>query len=81
MGQKYLMTASRFADFVETVSPRFSKQKRVEELNLSRTGFDSLWDFVVHEIKIMASEYAKVFFWFDNKEVQTSSRSKTIEFV
>ena len=47
-------------------------------LNSSHPGFDSLRDFVVHEIKLMTSDYAQAFFKTDSKdkEGQSSSRSK-----
>ena len=45
---------------------------------MSRSWFDSLLDFVVHEIKLMTSDYAQAFFKTDSKdkEEQCSSRSK-----
>jgi len=37
-------------------------------LDLNRPGFDSLRDFIVHELSVMTSVYAQTFFKSDEKE-------------
>ena len=71
--QLLLYTASRLPTLLNRRYLDFLDRKG---LNLSRPGFDSLQNFVVHEIKMMTSDYAQAFFRSDNKEGQTSSRSK-----
>ena len=46
--------------------------------NLSRPGFDSLRDFVGHEIKLVTSDYAQVFFKSDNKDKEEQSSFHSI---
>ena len=72
-GQLLLDTASRLPTLLKRRYLDFFYRKG---LNLSRPGFDSLREFVVHEIRMMTSDYAQAFFRSDNKEGQTSSRSK-----
>ena len=69
---------------IDTVSllPNLLKRRNLDYLdkkglNMSRPGFDSLRDFVAHEIDMMTSEYAQTFFKSDNKEQVQSSGSKT----
>ena len=45
-------------------------------LNLSRPGFESLREFIAHEIKMMTSDCAQAFFGCDGKDGQSTSRSK-----
>ena len=45
-------------------------------LNLSRPGFESLREFIAHEIKMMTSDCAQAFFGRDGKDGQSTSRSK-----
>ena len=72
-GQLLLDTASRLPTLLKRRYLDFLDRKG---LNLSRPGFDSLREFVVHEIRMMTSDYAQAFFRSDNKEGQASSRSK-----
>ena len=44
---------------------------------MSRPGFDSLRNFVAHEIDMITSEYAQAFFKSDDREQAQSSGSKT----
>ena len=45
-------------------------------LNLSHHGFESLREFLAHEIKVMTSDCAQAFFGCDGKDGQMTSRSK-----
>ena len=64
-GQLLLDIASRLPTLLKWRYLDFLKRKG---LNLSRPGFDSLRDFVVHEIRMMTLDYAQAFFRSDNKE-------------
>ena len=44
---------------------------------MSRSGFDSLQVFVVHEIKLMTSDYAQAFFKTDSKDKKAQSSSSS----
>ena len=37
-------------------------------LNLNQPGFESLHDFIVHELEVMTSDYAQTFFKSDEKD-------------
>ena len=74
-GQLLLDTANRL--------PVLPKQRYIyyldkKGLNLSCPGFSSLRDFVIHEIKLMTSDYAHALFKSNkkDKEAQYSSRPK-----
>ena len=73
-GQLLIDTASRLPNLLKR---RYLDYLDKKGLNMSRPGFDSLRDFVAHEIDMMTSEYAQAFFKSDDKEHAQSSGSKT----
>ena len=73
-GQLLIDTASRLPNLLKR---RYLDYLDKKGLNMSRPGFDSLRDFVAHEIDMMTSEYAQAFFKSDDKEQAQSSGSKT----
>ena len=66
-GQLLLDTASRLPNLSKRRYLDFLDKKRV---NMSHPGFESLRDFVVHEIEMITSDYAQAFF----KEEKEGSR-------
>ena len=72
-GQLLLDTANRLPNILKRHYLDYLDKKG---LNLSSPGLDSLRDFVVHEIKMMTSDYAQTFFKNENKDAQSSSRTK-----
>ena len=73
-GQLLIDTASRLPNLLKR---RYLDYLDKKGLNMSRPGFDSLREFVAHEIDMMTSEYAQAFFKSDDKEHAQSSGSKT----
>ena len=73
-GQLLIDTASRLPNLLKR---RYLDYLNKKGLNMSRPGFDSLQDFVAHEIDMMPSEYAQAFFKSNKKEQAQFSGSKT----
>ena len=74
-GQLLFDTASRLLNLLKR---RYLDYLDKRNLNMSEPGFESLREFVVHEIKMMTSECAQAFFKQDEKDGsrETSTGSK-----
>ena len=74
-GQLLLDTASRLPNILKRWCLDYLDKRH---LNLSEPGFDSLREFVIHEISMMTAEYAQAFFKQDEKDgfPEASARSK-----
>ena len=78
-GQLLLDTASRLPNIL---TRRYLDYLDKRHLNLSEPGFDSLREFVVHEISMMTSEYAQDFLSRTKRmaPARLQPAQKTIEF-
>ena len=64
-GQLLLDTANRLPGVLKR---RYLDYLAKMGLNLNQPGFDSLRNFIVHELEVMTSDYAQTFFKSDEKE-------------
>ena len=76
--QLHLDTASRLPTLLKRRYLDFLDRKG---LNLSRPGFNSLREFVVHEIRMMTSDYARPFFGPITRKGRLPLAQRVIEFV
>ena len=71
-GQLLIDTANRLPSLL-----KYLDYLNKQNLNLNSPGFDSLRDFVVHELNIMTSDYAQAFFKSDEKDGSRESTDGT----
>ena len=73
-GQLLIDTANRLPSLLKR---RYLDYLNKRNLNLNSPGFDSLRDFVVHELNTMTSDYAQAFFKSDEKDGSRESTGGT----
>ena len=71
-GQLLLDVASRLPGVLKR---RYLDYLARMKLSLNRPGFDSLRNFIVHELSVMTSDYAQTFFKHDEKDTSKSSEN------
>ena len=71
-GQLLLDVASRLPGVLKR---RYLDYHARMGLSLSRPGFDSLRNFIVHELSVLTSDYAQTFFKHDKKDTSKSSEN------